>query len=133
MAKESVSQARRTVTRVLEELEALREILLRREPMLKAYLDAKPRTCGTEGCRCARGEKHPAWVVRIPQGGSSSNRSIPKRTYEELKPLAAEYRRFRQALAGWRRLVREADRALREIEAGRLLDPQDELEKRHGE
>lgn len=132
MTKEELSQARRTVAQVLRELEPLRETLLGHGPMLKGYLDSKPRTCGTPGCRCARGKKHAAWVLRIPQGGSSSSRSIPKAAHDRLEPLAKEYRRFHQALARWRRLVREADQALRDIEAGRLVDPEVELGRKHG-
>ena len=101
--------------------------------MLKGYLDSKPRTCGKPGCRCKRGEKHPAWVLRIPQGSSGRNRSIPKAFYRRLEPLTEEYRRFRQAAVGWRRLVRSADAAIRQIESARLVEPEAEVERmRHG-
>ena len=101
--------------------------------MLKGYLDSKGRTCGKPGCRCERGEKHPAWVLRIPQRGSSRNRSVSEALYHRLEPLVEEYRRFRQAVVRWRRLVRSADAAIREIESARLVEPERELERmRHG-
>lgn len=133
MTKERLSQARRTLTHLLEELAPLVEVLVRRDPMLKGYLDSKPRTCGKPGCRCAEGEKHPAWVLRIPQGSTSRSRSIPEELYRRLKPLAEEYRRFRLAAVGWRRFVRAADAAIRQIESARLLDPEAEVKRvKHG-
>ena len=132
MTKERLSQARRSLARLRDQLPALLEVFLQARPMLKAYLDSKPRTCGTPGCRCARGEKHPAWVVRIPQGRTARSRSVSEATFERLEPLTEEYRRFRQTAAQWRRLLREADQAIRVIEEERCLDPEVELEKADG-
>jgi hypothetical protein len=133
MTKEQLSQARRTLAHLLEELEPLVEVLLKANPLLKGYLDSKPRSCGKPGCRCAEGEKHPAWVLRIPQGRSSRSRSIPEACYRRLEPLAEEYRRFRQAVVRWRRLVRGADAALHQIESARMVDPEVELGRmKHG-
>ena len=130
MAKITHSQARQVVSRVRGELPALLDALLDREPMLKAYLDSTPRTCGAPNCRCARGEKHTAWVARIPEGKTSRSRSIPEDVFRRLEPLARQYRQFRQKLARVRRLFRQADAALREIEARRLVDLDAELGKK---
>jgi hypothetical protein len=133
MTKYRFSQARRTLAHLLEELEPLVEVLLQADPMLKGYLDSKPRSCGKPGCRCAEGERHPAWVLRIPQGRKSRSRSIPESSYKRLEPLAQGYRRFRQAVVRWRRLVRGADGAIRQIESARIVEPEAELERlRHG-
>jgi hypothetical protein len=129
MTKEALSQARQALSRLREELPALLEVLNRRGPMLKGYLDCKPRSCGKPGCRCAKGQKHAAFVLRIPEGGSSRNRSITEAVYRALEPLAEEYRGFRQAAMAWRRLVREADAAIRQLESGRLLEPEAQLER----
>jgi len=128
MAKKA-SQARQTVARLREELPALLEAILDRGPLLKAYLDPSPRTCGSPSCRCARGEKHPAWVARIPEGRTARSRSIPEHVFRRLQPLAREYRQFRQKLARVRRLFKDADAALREIEASRLVNLDDELRR----
>jgi len=124
-----LSEARRTLAQVLEKLTPLVDVLARRDPMLKGYLDSKPRTCGKPGCRCATGEKHPAWVLRIPQGHGSRSRSLPEATYRRLEPLVEEYRRFRLAAVGWRQLVRAADSAIRQIESARLVEPEAEVER----
>ena len=126
MAKK-VSDARQSVARLRDELPALLDVLLDRAPMLKAYLDCSPRTCGAPSCRCARGEKHPAWVARIPEGRTARSRSIPEHVFHRLKPLAEEYRQFRQKLARVRRLFKQADAALRDIETSRLVDLDEEL------
>lgn len=133
MTKERLSQARLTLVHLLEELEPLVKVLLRRDPLLKGYLDSKPRTCGKPGCRCAGGEKHPAWVLRIPQGSASRSRSIPEAVYRQLEPLAEEYRRFRQVAVRWRQVVRGADAAIRQIESARLVEPEAAVERmKHG-
>jgi hypothetical protein len=102
--------------------------LLGHEPLLKAYLSYAPRTCGSPGCHCRRGELHPAWIVRLPQG---RNRSVSAPVYERLRPPAAAYQRFRAAARRWRRLAREAEQLLRELEALRRVDAQGALEEKH--
>lgn len=131
MTKTGISHARQAVARLRDEIPALLDSLLDRQPLLKAYLDASPRTCGVPSCRCAQGEKHPAWVVRIPEGGSARSRSIPEDVFRRLEPLAREYRQFRQNLALVRRLFREAGAAFRQIEASRLVDLDSELSEDH--
>lgn len=128
MAK-SESQARQRVARLRDELPGLVSTLLDRAPMLKGYLDSTPRTCGAANCRCARGEKHPAWVVRIPEGSTARSRAVPEHVFQRLEPLARQYRQFRQKLARLRRLFKDADAALREIEASRLVDLDEELRR----
>ena len=127
MAKQKISHARQTLARLREEIPGLLDVFFERGSLLKGYLDGKPRTCGNPGCRCARGEKHSAWVLRVPQGTGSRSRSIPQAVFRRLEPLAQEYRRFRKAVVRWRRLVRQADQALREIEESRLVDVEAEL------
>jgi hypothetical protein len=127
MTKHEISRARQSVARLRDEGPSLLEAVLDTQPLLKAYLDSSPRTCGVPTCRCARGEKHPAWVVRIPQGKTSRSRSIREDTFRRLQPLARQYRQFRQKLARLRRLFKEADAAFRVIEASRLVDLEVEL------
>lgn len=129
MTKHKASQARQALVRLREEGPGLFGVFFEQGPLLKGYLDHSSRTCGTPGCRCTRGEKHAAWVLRIPQGRSSRSLSIPEDVYRRLRPWAEEYRRFRRALSRWRRLVREADQALRDIEESRLVDWQNELKR----
>ena len=123
------SQPRHTLAHLLEELAPLIEALVARAPLLKGYLDSTPHTCGTPGCRCADGEKHAAWVLRIPQEGKTRNRSIPEPVFRKLEPLTDEYRRFRQAAIRCRQLMRAANKAIGDIEAARQVDPEKEIRR----
>ena len=122
MTKREASKARKALDHLIQELPGVLEIAMRYEPMLKAYLSSTPRTCGNPTCRCASGEKHPAWVVRIPDGSRARSRSVPESVFRRLMPLAREYRSFRKAVVRVRRLMREADEALRVIESARMVD-----------
>jgi hypothetical protein len=103
-------------------------VLLGRDLLLPAYLSYRPRTCGNPGCKCARGERHPAWIVAFSAGGRRQCRSVSQARFEALKGSAEAYRRFRAARARWNRLAREARTVLDAIEHGRTLDPQQALE-----
>jgi len=67
--------------------------------LLPAYLSYRPRTCGNPGCRCAKGQRHPAWIVQFTAGGRSHCRSVSKAKYEALAIPAQAYRRFCSARA----------------------------------
>ena len=129
MANAKISRARQSVARLRDELPDLLQVLLDDSPLLKAYLDSTPRSCGAPNCRCARGEKHPAWVARIPEGRTTRSRSIPEDVFHRLEPLAKQYRQFRLKLSRLRALFRQTDAALREIEASRLVDLEAELRR----
>ena len=123
------SQPRHTLAHLLEELAPLIEVLKGRDPMLKGYLDSRTQTCGTPGCRCMAGEKHPVWILRLPQGGKTRNRSIPESLFRKLEPLTDEYRRFRQAAIRCRQLMRVVDKAIGDIESAREVDPETEIQR----
>lgn len=127
MTNIDLPKARQALVRLRDGLPGLLEVAFQRSPLLKGYLDSTPRTCGAPGCRCARGERHAAWVLRIPHGRTSISRSVPEAVYRQLEALASDYQVFRREVAHWRRLVREADQALREIEVARLVDPEAQL------
>jgi hypothetical protein len=129
MIKHGLSQLRQRLQAIHAELGALVPVLVGRQALLKAYLRYQPRTCGNPGCRCARGERHPAWIMQVREGGRVRCRSIPKETFEALREPAEEYRRFRQARARWNRLVREANEAIEAIERGRTLKSREALEE----
>jgi hypothetical protein len=53
-------------------------------PAIKGSLAQVRKTCLRPGCRtCARGEKHPAFILSFTQGGKRRCRYVPK----ELVPL----------------------------------------------
>jgi hypothetical protein len=129
MIKPRLSKLRQRLQAIYAEMGQLLPAFLGREPLLPAYLSYRPRTCGNPGCRCAKGQRHPAWIVQFTAGGRSHCRSVSEAKYEALAIPADAYRRFRSARARWNRLVEEANAVLKEIEQSRRLDAQSALEK----
>jgi len=84
MVKSELSSLRQRLQALHAEMAALLPRLLGREPLLPAYLSYRPRTCGNPGCKCARGERHPAWIVQLSAGGRRQCRSVPKTRFEAL-------------------------------------------------
>ena len=129
MTKTRLSQLRQRLQAIHAEMGQLLPVFLGREPLLAAYVSYQPRTCGSPGCHCARGELHPAWIVQFTAGGRSQSRSVSKEKYEALAVPAQAYRRFRLARAQWNRLVKEANAVLKEMQQHRTLDTANALEK----
>jgi hypothetical protein len=73
------------------------------------------RKCGKAGCRCARGELHPVWVLTRSEAGRHKLYSVP----------APERARLRRLTAAWRRSQRARARFVQESAA--LLALADEL------
>ena len=128
MTKNNISKLRRQLQAIPQQLESLLPALRGHGALLKAYLSFSPRTCGKPGCRCARGELHPAWILRHPEGRRTRSRSLAQRTYQRLCGSAEEYRRFRQARVRWNHLMKQADEWLRQVETLRSMDLQQALE-----
>src|SRR5258706_3222429 len=59
------------------------------------------RKCGKPNCRCARGQLHPAWVLTRSEAGRHKLYSVPASERARLRQLAAAYRRWQQARAGF--------------------------------
>ena len=129
MIKPRLSKLRQRLQAIYGEMGHLLPALVGREALLPAYLSYRPRTCGNPGCRCARGERHPAWIVQFTAGGRSHCRSVSKAKYEALAMPAEAYRRFRSARAQWNRLAKEANVVLKEMQQSRTLDVEAALEK----
>ena len=129
MAKLDLSTRRERLREIHEAMGALLNEFMGREPLLKAYLSYAPRTCGSAGCHCRRGEPHAAWIMRIQKGRAAQSHSVSREAYERLKPPAEAYRQFRSAARRWKKLAREAEQVLRDVEALRSLDAQAALEE----
>jgi hypothetical protein len=71
--------------------------LLRGAGLLHGYLSTRFQTCGKKTCRCARGEKHRAFVLVIREKGETTQIPVPK----DLEPTV--------------RLWVEQDRELRDL------------------
>ena len=127
MAKSDLSQLRQHLRTLYQRLGDQLDTFMSREPLLKAYLSDAPRTCGNRNCRCYRGQPHPAWVVRVPEGRRVRTHSVPQAVFDRLREPTQAYRRWRQARADWNRLMRQVQQILGEMERLRTVDLSDWL------
>ena len=96
-------------------------VLLGRSVLVKGVLVKVQRTCGKEGCKCARGQKHTCWQLSASVEGKVRTGNVPRRYVGKVEELTQNYRRFRQARARWVRLNREMVEWINEMEAARTI------------
>jgi len=114
-----VSRIRKRIGQLARQRRAAEQVLVERSVLLKGIVLEVQRTCGKEGCKCARGQKHTCWQVTASVEGKSRTRNVPRRYVGKVKELTKNYRRFRQARARWVRLHREMVEWINEMEAVR--------------
>lgn len=73
--------------------------LQRSQPMVQGSFYLLRRKCGKPNCRCARGERHPAYVLTRSEAGKDRLYPVPKAQRAEVRKWAAEYRRYQRARA----------------------------------
>jgi DNA-dependent RNA polymerase auxiliary subunit epsilon len=72
--------------------------LARLGPLLQGSLCEIHVTCGNPNCRCARGDKHPAYQVTKKVRGTTKTLYIPVDLVEEVRTWVREHRRAKQLL-----------------------------------
>lgn len=77
--------------------------------MLRGSLLERPRLCGKKGCKCGRGQPHPAglYLSRAEPGVTARHRFIRAADHQRARKEALAYREFRQALRRWRAIGKE--------------------------
>ena len=103
-----------------QQLLALLDAFLGREPLLPGSLYTLRRKCGKTNCSCMRGQLHESTVLAYRGQGRSQNVSLPAQQLEPLRKLIEPYRRFRQARTQLARLQRQLLTLLDHIEAARV-------------
>jgi hypothetical protein len=116
-----ISRIRQRIAQLARQRRAVEQVLLERSVLLKGTLVEVQRTCGKQGCKCARGEKHTCWQLTASVEGKSRTWNVPRRYVGKVKELTGNYRRFRQARARWVRLNREMVESINEMEAARTI------------
>ena|SRR5215204_7091135 len=66
--------------------------------LLRATLNPRQKVCGTPGCRCARGEKHPALYVMVSRNGKPRQLYVPRSLEPQARQWVASYQRVRELL-----------------------------------
>ena len=77
-------------------------------PVLEGSLAEIGVRCGNPRCRCARGEKHRAYILKRHVRGKTQSLYVPVDLVEEARRWVQEYRRARKVLAE----VSELNRAI---------------------
>lgn len=73
--------------------------LVHEEPLLHGTLTVRKVTCGNPGCRCARGERHPALYLTYRHEGRTHQLFIPASLEAEARRWVATDRTVRKLLA----------------------------------
>lgn len=66
---------------------------------LPGSLSLSQTRCGKPTCHCATGPGHPAWSLTYMYGGQKRVQRIPEAWVEEIRPLVAAGRAFKDAVA----------------------------------
>lgn len=108
MSRDQASALRQRASRLLAEAHGLEALLLGHSPLVRGSLIRRPKFCGKAGCKCTRGEAHPAglYLSRL-ESGVARPRFVRAADQERVTREAEAYRSFRTALRRWRAIARE--------------------------
>lgn len=115
-----LSSLRSQVLGLQQQLPALLESFLGREPLLPGSLYTLRRRCGKPTCHCGRGELHASTVLSYRGEGRPQNITLPPEQLREVRKLTEDYRALRKARTQVVRLVRQLLDLLDRIEAARV-------------
>lgn len=115
-----------------QQLLALLEDFLGREPLLPGSLYTLRRRCGKPNCRCAHGELHASTVLSYRGQGRPQNITPPPDQLAAVRKLTNDYRRFRQARTKLLRLQRQMLTLVDRIEAARVQQGEHEFQQGRG-
>ena len=116
----NLSSLRSQVRDLQQQLPALLQSFLGREPLLPGSLYTLRRRCGKPACHCVRGELHASTVLSYRGAGRPQNLTLPPEPLREVRKLTADYRAFRKARTQLLRIGRQLLDLLDRIEAARV-------------
>ena len=94
-----LSQKRRRIRQLYEELESPLEEFLTRKPFIKGTFYELKTKCGKRNCHCFRGEPHRVVVLSWSEGGKKHLRVVRKEEMDRIRKFTRNYRRFRKGRA----------------------------------
>ena len=108
MTLDQASTLRQQTSRLLAEARRLETLLLGHHRLVRGSLIQRPKFCGKAGCKCTRGEAHPAglYLSRL-EDGVARPRFVRADDRERVIREAEDYRAFRTALRRWRAIAKE--------------------------
>jgi hypothetical protein len=100
MKNKQASTARLLTRKRLETIEDLvGQLIGVRKEISQGKINEFRVTCGKQGCKCARGEKHLARYLSLSRGGPLKRISVPKKDLPRICERTERYRAFRQLRA----------------------------------
>ena len=87
--------------------------LVHEEPLLHGTLNPRSVTCGNPGCRCARGERHPALYLVVRRQGRLHQVFVPASLEAQVRRWVATDHEVRSLLEELSRLSVERLQALK--------------------
>jgi hypothetical protein len=115
-----------------QQLAALLEDFLGREPLLAGSVYTLRRRCGKPNCRCAQGALHVSTVLSYRGQGRPQNLVMLPEQLPAVRKLTDEYRRFRRTRTKLLRLERQLLALVDRIEALRIQQGEREFKKLRG-
>jgi len=117
---EDASKLRQRAVRLLDEARSLEPLLLGRGPLVRGSLIRRPKFCGKPGCKCSRGQPHPAglYLSRL-EDGVARPRFVRAADHDRVTRGAEAYRAFRTALRRWRAIAKELNGLWEEVGGAR--------------
>ena len=108
MTRDQASVLRQKASRLLAEAQGLEALFLGHSRLVRGSLIHRPKFCGKAGCKCTRGEAHPAglYLSRL-ESGVARPRFVRAADQERVIREAEAYRAFRTALRRWRSIAKE--------------------------
>lgn len=117
----SLSELRQALRKKLAQIERLLAPGFEREPTFPALVNSWLHTCGRDGCRCQRGEKHRSVRLSIRFRDGTAERSLSEDQVDVWRERTDAYRRIRTAMRQVRPWAKEVVALLDEIERARRL------------
>lgn len=90
-------------------------------PLIAGSLAEVGVKCGNPRCRCARGERHTAYVLTSKVGGKTKTIHVPRGMVEEVRQWTEEHRRLKDLTRGISALGEQIIR--RYVSEGRAARP----------
>lgn len=117
MRETEASRLRQKAFRLITERQHLENSLMQHQRVLRGSLLERPKFCGRPGCKCTRGQPHPAslYLSRLVSG-AVRHLFIRAADHERARQEALSYKEFRQALRRWRVIQKELNQIWEELE-----------------
>ena len=112
------SQLRLHASHLVATRQHLEKTLMEHRRFLRGSLLERPKFCGKAGCKCTRGQPHPAGLcLSRLVNGTVRQVFIRAADHERARKEALAYKEYRQTLRRWRAIDKELNIIWEDLEA----------------